>query len=291
MKMKHTLSEGIERFIKLKKAGGRAQNTIIWYEAILKGLLAHFGDCELESITDEALIDFLVDCRERMARDAADSYTRGYKSFFSWVSKRYEFTDPMRDLAYPQTKPTPVRPLKESDFRKLFELANTRDKALLVMLLATGARASEILQMTLSGTDLINRRFLVVGKGAKYRYLQWDSETNQYLLKWLEQHNRQNDYIWTSDRDGQPLTYSGLRFMLKRLAKKAGIDGRCHLHMIRYLAGSTKSKYSMSQEVLRRKLGHESVKTTQRYTQFDDYELHAIDNEVSIVAKVLNLND
>jgi len=280
-----TLSKAIDRFLATKKASGRAATTLKWYQGLLAMLDAHFGDIALDAVTEDAMIDYIVDCRERMTPDAADSYVRAFKSFWSWSSKRYSVTDPMQSIDYPKARRTPVEPMSIQTFKGLYNVAGNRDRALLLMLLSTGARIGELLQMKVSELDPVNRRHRVKGKGAKWRYLSWDERTQEHLIVWLRQRpdnkdtNAQSDYIWVSQRTGQVLTRNGVYQALNYLRIRADINERVHPHAIRHLSATLKAQSGMGTEVLRRKLGHENTKTTQRYMQINDSELDNADRK------------
>lgn len=286
-----TLSEAIERFVKIKKVSGRADSTLEWYERLLTMLDNDLSNPMLADVTEDVMIDYLADKRDSISRDGADSYTRCFKSFWGWASGRYSVPDAMQSIPYPKQRQTPVKPMDIATFKALYAVATHRDKALLLMMLATAARADELLQMRISEIDNAARNHLIVGKGARYRKLSWDKRTQEHLTKWLQVRDSSSDYIWTSESTGDVLTYSGLYQIFQRLKKRAGVSGRVHPHQIRHLSATLKSGGGMSQEVLRRKLGHENAKTTQRYTQFTDDELDRIDGRYSPVDEIFQDED
>ena len=94
-------------------------------------------------------------------------------SFFSFLQDMgYVSGNPARRLPLPkQERRMPVT-LSEEQARQLIAAAELPwHRCLVVMLLATGMRRSELLQVTLEDIDAQNRQLLVHGKGAKQRTL------------------------------------------------------------------------------------------------------------------------
>ena len=98
-----------------------------------------------------------------------------------------------------------------------------RDKALIALLADSGARRSEIANITVQELDLENRRIKVAGKGGKEGYLIFGDITYGYLTKYLEKYNPSSRLF--------KLTTQGLKTVLRRLEKKTGI--KCNAHSFR----------------------------------------------------------
>ena len=147
-------------------------------------------------------------------------------------------------------------------------LTSTRDKALVAMYLATGARASELLGMKARDVDWGNQSIAVVSKGT--RAYQW-VPTSPDSLTWLRLYlgemplNSPEDALWrTLRRPYRPLQYSALRAMLVRVNKALGTG--ITLHDFRHtcasrLANDPSIPLTDVQAVLR----HKHLTTTSKY--------------------------
>ncbi|GLU61549.1 integrase [Paenarthrobacter ureafaciens] len=147
-------------------------------------------------------------------------------------------------------------------------LTSVRDKALVAMYLATGARASELLGMKARDVDWGNQSIAVVSKGT--RAYQW-VPTSPDSLTWLRLYlgemplNSPEDALWrTLRRPYRPLQYSALRAMLVRVNKALGTG--ITLHDFRHtcasrLANDPSIPLTDVQAVLR----HKHLTTTSKY--------------------------
>jgi site-specific recombinase XerD len=162
----------------------------------------------------------------------------------------------------------------------------SRDYALFLTFLATGRRSSEI--------RLLKWRDFVVdgqvcfyawrGKGKKggTRELPW--ECWQAMVDWLNrsgrlEHMGEEDYIFTAIseagsrlprmrewRPGQgPLAMQTVGQLLKTYAKRAGIAGRVHVHMLRHSAAMLRKESGEDVLSIQEFLGHSSAAVTQVY--------------------------
>jgi integrase len=110
-----------------------------------------------------------------------------------------------------------------------------RDTALLMMLLDAGPRRSELLGMRLDDIDPEYGVVIVRGKGGRMRALPYGNKTAMALDRYLRTRSRHRlahlDELWLGLRG--PLTTSGLRDLLDRRAREAGIPD-LHPHMFRH---------------------------------------------------------
>ncbi|MFJ6455619.1 tyrosine-type recombinase/integrase [Paenarthrobacter sp. NPDC091669] len=190
--------------------------------------------------------------------------------------RRYEHHNPL--APYQPQKRAPYRQqtvtgaprvLSQDLVTRVFTaLTSTRDKALVAMYLATGARASELLGMKARDVDWGNQLIAVVSKGT--RAYQW-VPTSPDSLTWLRLYlgemplKSPEDALWrTVRRPYRPLQYSALRAMLVRVNKALGTG--VTLHDFRHtcasrLANDPSIPLTDVQAVLR----HKHLTTTSKY--------------------------
>lgn len=123
----------------------------------------------------------------------------------------------------------PVVP--DADLRKLIDtckgsdLEARRDLALILVMLDTGARLAEVTGLDLSDLDWDLGVALVRGKGGRWRWLPMGPRTLKSLDRYVRGRRSHldpdSDALWLG-RTG-PLTDSGIRQMVKRRCRQAGI--------------------------------------------------------------------
>ena len=101
----------------------------------------------------------------------AGTYHRTISALFNWlVEEGLITTSPMRRIPKPKVPKDQVQPLSEAQTLDLIEAARQsyfgiRNQALILFLLDTGVRASEVATLTIENLDLTNRKARIIGKG------------------------------------------------------------------------------------------------------------------------------
>jgi site-specific recombinase XerD len=157
--------------------------------------------------------------------------------------------------------------LTQSEVERLITSCNggssgTRNKALLTIMYRTGLRVSEALALKPSDIDGSTLTVLK-GKGGKRRVVGLDAWAIAALDAWLAVRPKGKTLFCTLS--GEKLLTSYIRGLLKRLARKAGIEKRCNPHSLRH-SFATMAMMQLPLPVLSQALGHSALSTTQIYT-------------------------
>jgi site-specific recombinase XerD len=153
------------------------------------------------------------------------------------------------------------------------DTAGIRNRALLAMLLDTGARAGGICRLLMSSLDLEHRRALVTEKGGRTRFVYWSSHTHELLKHWLAVRQDQPALFYNLET-GSPLTVQGLRVIIRRIARRAGVTGRVNPHSFRHAMARFYLQSGGDLATLSKLLGHKESRTTiDYYTIFTSDEV------------------
>jgi integrase/recombinase XerC len=145
-----------------------------------------------------------------------------------------------------------------------------------VVLLNTGLRASELCGLKLSDLELSERRgrLHVRGKGDKARTVPLNAGVREALREWLSVRPAAADDRLFIGRRG-PLTPSGVWRIVTKLARRAGLED-VHPHALRHTFATRLLREAGADLVtVAELLGHESVNTTARYTRPSEKDLQA----------------
>ncbi|MFL4498909.1 tyrosine recombinase XerC [Weissella sp. MSCH1] len=168
----------------------------------------------------------------------------------------------------------------EKELNKLFEVVMTdtsllglRNRLLLEILYGTGARVSEAAGLTLGMIDQTARVITITGKGNKTRIVPYGQYAADALASYLRDARPQllaksqimHDNLFVNQR-GQALTASGIEYILKQLAKKAGLTQMISAHMFRHTYATDMLNNGADLRTVQQLLGHSSLSTTQIYT-------------------------
>jgi integrase len=152
-----------------------------------------------------------------------------------------------------------------------------RDRALLESYVSSGARASELLGVTLEDIDWAGQLFYVVSKGSRLRQpVPASPDAFRYLGRYLATDGvpASGQPVWRTRRgDSRPLTYWAMRRVLQRANEKLGTNYT--LHDARHtaatrMAGDERLTLAEVQTILR----HAHLDTTGHYLTVRVEDLH-----------------
>lgn len=151
-----------------------------------------------------------------------------------------------------------------------------RNKTMIQLLLNTGLRLSEMINLKWRDVDLMTGQLKVVeGKGLKDRILWLDEQTLVMLGEWKQRQFKEwgkTDYVFTT-RTLSLLDGKAVRTMIKTYAEKAGISKHITTHSLRHTFASDLLRDTKNIRIVQKALGHSDISSTQIYTHIVDEEL------------------
>ena len=180
----------------------------------------------------------------RTPATAATRY-RGLARLFGWLAEEGEIpSSPMARMHVPQVPEQPPPVLTIEELRRLVAACEgrdfdaRRDAALFRLLIDCGARLGELAGMTVGDVDLDQGLALVLGKGGRRRGLPLGEKSVSALDRYLRSRSthphRTRPELWLGQKGA--LTPSGLRQVVQRRAREAGLDRRVWPHLFRHSA-------------------------------------------------------
>jgi site-specific recombinase XerD len=196
--------------------------------------LAAAGRADLEA--------YLGDLLTRRAAATAATYYKVLKLLYQWLEDEDELpTSPMAKMRPPIIPDQPVPVIPDDGLRRLLAACagkgfeDRRDTAMIMLLLDTGARRAELVDLKLAHVDLDLDVLLVLGKGRRERALPFGHKAGAALDRYLRARARHKDaalpWLWLG-LQGR-LTRWGLVQMLRRRGEQAGLPG-LHPHQLRH---------------------------------------------------------
>lgn len=165
------------------------------------------------------------------------------------------------------------RAIEPEDVKRLLSVIHQlRDRAMILMLLRTGMRIGELLELRLSDLDLLDRRVLihVAQKTRVGRVVYFSDDAAGALSAWLEKRERSKDALFYA-QGRESLGYAGARAVFVKYLKRAELCGKGYtLHCLRHTFASELLNAGMRLECLQQLLGHTSLDVTRRYARLTD---------------------
>lgn len=150
-----------------------------------------------------------------------------------------------------------------------------RNKAILETMYSCGLRVSEVVNLQLSNLYLDVGFIRVIGKGNKERLVPVGSSAVKYLdiyRKTIRVHigvKPGSEDIVFLNRRGSKLSRVMIFYIIKDLAKKAGISKNISPHTFRHSFATHLVEGGADLRAVQEMLGHESITTTEIYTHID----------------------
>jgi integrase/recombinase XerC len=272
-----SLGTAIGHFLTAKAAEGASPKTIEWYRMVLGRAGRDLGvDRALDSLTSNELRTWLLMLRETLSPISVAGYVRGLKAFGRWcAAEEVAGATALRGLQRPRVPHKLVEPLDDTALRRMLDAASVRDRAIVLLMLDTGLRLSEV--AGLRYRDLRpDGTVKVLGKGARERIVPVGTVARQALVRVLREDGRgvPDQPVFRSRRGGA-LGARGIQQVFNRLKARAGIPGRCSPHQLRHTFARAYLVNGGDAFSLQRMLGHSTLDMVKRYVALADTDLAA----------------
>jgi site-specific recombinase XerD len=297
---KSELARDVQSFVIDRQARGLSPRTIEFYSEELhfwQTYLECQGLNHVEELTPGHLREYLLKLAERRNPGGVHAAFRAMRAFLNWYEVEYEpqeWSNPIRKVAAPRVPQRQLDPVSLSDLKTMLAtcerrtLIGDRDRAMLLALLDTGCRASEFLALNLGDVNLHSGAVIVRNaKGGKFRTAFLGAKTRRELGRYLRHRasTSANEPLWLTVH-GKRLSYCGLRSVLRRRSKRAGIDEPT-LHSLRRAFALTCLRGGMDVYSLQKLMGHSDLSVLRRYLQQTEADLRLAHQKVGPVDSYL----
>ncbi len=148
-----------------------------------------------------------------------------------------------------------------------------RNLCIISLMLKIGLRVNEAVNLKNKDIDWEDGRIRISASGAaKERILYLGNPELSLLKKWLNQKPSDCEFFFCT-LDGSKLQDRYIREMIKRLARKAGLEKDVYPHLLRHTFAVEFIRETGDLAMLQEALGHRDSAATQNYTKllFDNY--------------------
>jgi site-specific recombinase XerD len=207
----------------------------------------------------------------------------------------------------PPAKHREIDVLEPDEVRRLMHACSrraptgVRNRALIALLYGTGLRVGEAIALRPKDLDLDRLAVTIQsGKGDKRRVAALLPDAVDAIQRWADRRaesaaGARDPFFCTLSRGasgphptvpGGALTREYVARVLKRLARRAGIDKRVHPHGLRHSHADLLRRRGFDMEQIRRQLGHASLEITGRY--LDHLGSHDLPERMRAIGPVLD---
>jgi site-specific recombinase XerD len=269
------LSTAVEAFLTDCRARRLAVRTTDFYAWQLGQALTWLAGQEVTALADFTADHFrryLVSLQDRnLAAASQHAAARALRAFLNFCEREDLLTgaNPARKVKMPQLDKHTLPAVALADVRKLLDACEDsydplRDVAIIRLLTDTGLRAAELCALTVG--DVTGKRVQVRhGKGDKARVVFIGDATRRALDAYLSTRPGvgPGDALIVSLETGGALTYIGLRQILARLGKRAGVAVKAHALRRTFAVESLRAGADLIR--LARLMGHTDLTQLQKH--------------------------
>lgn len=190
-------------------------------------------------------------------------------SFFGWLQKEGLIpANPCANLGAIKCAKVVREPYSATDIERLKEACSSlRDRAIIMFLLSSGCRISEVCGLNRNDIDMASAECTVLGKGNKERVVYLDSVALMLLRRYLASRKDAHNALFVGLR-GERLQPGGVRAMLKQLEAKTGVPN-VHPHRFRRTLATNLIARGMPIQEVAAILGHDKLDTTMKYVYLE----------------------
>ena len=290
-----SLPLAVEEFLSwMATERGRSANTLAAYRRDLDNYCAWLRTRQSDpsTVSSGELVTFVGERRARGAAPASVARqlaaVRMLHRFL--VDEGMRQDDPTADLDGVKVPAGIPKPLTEAEVSALLAavVGDTpvalRDRALLELLYATGARIGEAVGLSLGDIDLESGLVRLFGKGRKERIVPFGRAAADAIGHWLSPDGRRlmspDRWARRGDAEAVFLNHRGARLsrqsawlIVRTYGEACGLHKHLSPHVLRHSCATHLLDHGADLRIVQEMLGHASISTTQVYTRVSQERL------------------
>ncbi len=274
---------------------GLSNNTRLAYQRDLKRFLEHLESAsvrDLSGITADEIADFLVSsARQGFSPSSVARALAAIKTFCKFlVIMGVLETDVSADVDSPKKWTRLPTVLDHSTVQALINAPDPsqdnhalRDRAMLMLLYASGMRAGELVQLRVSDVNSNLGVVRVMGKGQKERIVPIAAEAINVVMDYkrtgraavADNDENPRSHLFLS-RSGRALAREDVYRIVTKYVRRASIAAKVSPHTLRHCFATMLLAHGADMRSVQEMLGHADISTTQGYTHVDADRLKAV---------------
>lgn len=265
----------LQQYINQLKLKAYSQNTIRLYVAEFTHLLQILKNHSVNDLTPERLKDYFLYCLkiQKNKEESMNSKINAIKFYYEQVLHRPKMFFDIPRPKLPQKLP---KVLTKAEVKKLFAtVKNSKHLLMLQLCYGMGLRVSEIVKLKVEHFNSESMRVHIAGaKGKKDRYTHLPDSILPLLRAYYLEYKPKN---WLFEGQyGGVYSIRSVQAVFKNAMDKASINKSIGIHGLRHSYATHLIESGADIRFIKELLGHQSITTTQIYTQVTDVSLAKI---------------
>src|SRR2546421_10805592 len=288
-----TLERGLATFLDGLHGKNRSAATIRAYQTDIQQFIAflHANNVSIQTPADVEKVDVMEHLSSLAKREltgiARARKMSALRELFHFLERIGVITkSPTTGIETPKREKNGRQVLRSDEYTKMLSLAGAkaRDYAILQVFLQTGIRVSELANLKIEDIDFIKPSITVRGKGSVEREIALEKKgvhaLRSYLLVRGVDSTSQRVFL---NYQGEPISERGIRKLVVKYRKEAGITKKASCHTLRHTFATYKAEKGVSAFQLQQWLGHANLNTTQIYVHLGKQNARKVMQDTSLV--------
>lgn len=281
MKAIESLKE-FKTYLRLEK--GLSRNTI---EGYLRDLIDFFNTVRKEDInliTVKDIDKYLTHINKDYASKSLQRKIVSLRQYYKFlVTEGYVKDNLMDNFDLPKLPKTLPEVLTIDEIHTILKSINIsnavgiRNYTMISVLINTGMRVSELVDLRTGDINLRAKMVKVLGKGDKERLIPIDDETVDILKGYMNNErkelNKESSNLLFLTQRGKPVSRSNFYAILKKLTLESGVRSHVTPHMLRHTFATTMLEGEADLRSIQELLGHSDISTTTIYTHVSNKKM------------------
>lgn len=254
-----------------------SKNTVRSYCSEFHHLLRLLNKRSVNDLKKEQVMSYLLWLLEKQGYSEMHAHTavNAIKFYFEQVVKRekefYDLPRPKKPVKLPSV-------LAEEEVITLIQKTqNLKHRSMMMAAYSAGLRVSEIVNLKIN--DIDSKRMMIhikAAKGKKDRMVPLSKKLLETLREYYKQY-KPKEYLFEG-QNGAMYSSRSVQFILKNAKLKAKVVKQGSTHMLRHSYATHLLEGGTDIRIIQELLGHNSIKTTVRYTHVSKKSLSKIES-------------
>lgn len=268
---------GFEEYLKAKD---KSINTVSCYVRDTKAFISWYEgrtDAGIEKVIELDVVEYKKHLQNK--REAVITINRKLASINSFLKYMHQEGIINEAITIGVIKDKDKRQFKGIEDKELWKLRNEIHRSgnemhicIIEILLQTGIRVSELINIKLLDIKISERKgsLQVIGKGNAKRTIPLNKDARKAIEKYLQvRQGDGSDYLFIGQRGA--IKRNAINLILEKYAERLQI--KATPHMVRHTLGYNLVKKQVPITTIQQILGHESITTTNLYTQTPEKDM------------------
>jgi integrase/recombinase XerD len=247
--------------------------SIYEYSKTIKWTINIVGDLNIEEVDENHITLLKIEYRKRKLKPTTRAHNLSIiREILKFCQEKMQLrVMDIEKIKRPKIPKRRVEYLTEDELKNFFNSIpkkSTRDyrfRALLSVLVSTGCRISEALNLKIKGIDWEQKEAMIVGKGNKERKLYFTDWSLKCIKDYIKKRGYEGEFIFVAERKKNRWDRNDAQRNFRNYRKKLGIPSSVTAHIIRHSFATILLKKGVSLGHIQVLLGHSDIQTTSRH--------------------------